>query len=103
VYGATPPPRGWRAGDTSAAQRAIDTSVLEVASHADEVAEVIASTVSYDPRGGVSAAPVIARLDDGRQIAAAAAEDQLAPLAGRSLVGLRVHVSGNPPRYRLTA
>ena len=47
------------------------------------------------PDGAVSAAPVIARLADGRQIAAAAAPGELAALAGRNLVGERVDVSGD--------
>lgn len=101
VYGATPPPSGWRSGDTSGDQRTIDASAVEVAVEADGPGRVLASTVAYDPHGRVSAAPVIARLHDGRHIAAAAAEDELGPLAGRSLVGEPVHIWGSPPRYRL--
>jgi hypothetical protein len=74
-----------------------------VATEADGPAVVAASTVVVGPGGAVSAAPVIARLPDGRQIAAAAApEEELAALAGRNLVGDRIVVSGTPPRYRLS-
>jgi hypothetical protein len=73
-----------------------------VATEADGPAVVAASTVVVGPGGSVSAAPVIARLPDGRQIAAAAAPEELAALAGRNLVGDRIVVSGTPPRYRLS-
>jgi hypothetical protein len=53
------------------------------------------------PDGSVTAAPVIARLADGRQMAMAAAPDELAAVAGRDLVDVRIEVSGTPPRYRL--
>jgi acetyl-CoA C-acetyltransferase len=101
IYGSAPPTRGWRRGDTDEAQRAIDASALAVATEADGPAVVVASTVVAGPGGAVSAAPVIARLPDGRQIAAGAAPDELAALAGRNLVGDRIVVSGSPPRYRL--
>ncbi len=103
VYGATPPPRGWRRADTAAAQRAIDVSAWPVAETVDAAApaRVVASTVAYARDGSVSAAPVIARLGDGRHVAAAAHPDELAPLAGRLLVGQEVMVAGAPPRYRL--
>ena len=101
IYGSAPPPRGWRRGDTDEAQRHIDDSALPVAADATGPAVVVASTVVAGPGGAVSAAPVIARLPDGRQIAAAAAPDELAALAGRNLVGDRIVVSGSPPRYRL--
>ena len=101
VYGAAPPDRGWRRGDTAEAQRAIDSSAVAVATEALGSAVVVASTVAVAPDGDVAAAPVIARLGDGRQIAAAAAPSELAGLAGRSLVGELVDVSGRPPRYRI--
>jgi acetyl-CoA C-acetyltransferase len=103
IYGSAPPARGWRRGQTEEAQRVIDSSALPVATEADGPAVVAASTVVVGPGGAVSAAPVIARLPDGRQIAAAAApEEEFAALAGRNLVGDRIVVSGTPPRYRLS-
>jgi len=101
IYGAAPPQGGWRRGDTGEAQRAIDASAVAVATEARGPAVVVASTVAVAPDGSVSAAPVIARLADGRHIAAAAAPTELAGLAGRNLVGELVDVSGRPPRYRV--
>ncbi len=106
IYGAEPPPRGFSRPDTSAAQAAIDATALEVAEAVDDggvPATVEAATVVHDRTEAVSAAPVIARLDDGRRVAAmcAAPADELASLAGVNLVGQRVAVAGSPPRYRL--
>ncbi len=101
IYGATPPPRGWRRGDTEAAQRVIDASAVPVATEAESHALVVAAAAVAGPGGTVTAAPVIARLPDGRQIAAAAQRSELDALAGRELVGCRIEVSGTPPRYRL--
>ncbi len=103
VYGTSPPARGWRRGDTTAAQRAIDASAVPVAVAVDtgRPAEVVASTVAYARDGAVSAAPVIARLGDGRHVVAAAEEDELPSLSGHNLVGRPVMVAGSPPRYRL--
>ena len=101
VYGARPPAAGWRAGDTGDAQRAIDATAVPVAASAEGRAVVVASTVVADRDGSVRAAPVIARLDDGRHIAAAAVDGERPALAGRNLVGERIAVSGAPPRYRL--
>ncbi len=101
IYGAAPPESGWRRGDTSEAQRAIDASAVPVATEAAGSAVIVASTVAVGHDGTVSAAPVIARLADGRQVVAAAAADELAALTGRNLVGERVDVSGRPPRYRI--
>ncbi|MGA2520136.1 MAG: acetyl-CoA acetyltransferase [Acidimicrobiales bacterium] len=108
VYGATPPPGGWRRADTTAAQRAIDASARPVAEGIDAAdgaapAVVVASTVAYARDGSVSAAPVIARLRDGRHIAAAAVAGELPALAGRFLVGEDVTVTGTPPHYTLGA
>ncbi|HUY21838.1 MAG TPA: hypothetical protein VMV22_05815 [Acidimicrobiales bacterium] len=100
VYGAAPPGQGWRRGDTTDRQRAIDASAVEVATDAGGRAVVVASTVAYGRDGAVTAAPVIARLDDGRHVAAAAAAGELPALAGRNLVGEPVVVAGTPPRYR---
>jgi acetyl-CoA C-acetyltransferase len=101
IYGATPPPHGWRRGNTEEAQRGIDTSAVPVATEARGPAFVVATTVVVGPDGAATAAPVIARLPDGRQIVAAAAPDALPALTGRELVGSRIEVSGMPPHYRL--
>ncbi|HUC38096.1 MAG TPA: hypothetical protein VMR97_13360 [Acidimicrobiales bacterium] len=107
VYGSSPAAGGWRVGDTAAAQREIDATAVEVADAADVAggakrqAEVVAATVTHGRDGEVTAAPVIARLDDGRQVALAVAEGELAALAGRNLVGEKVVFSGSAPRYRV--
>lgn len=102
VYGSEPPPDGFVHGDTAAAQAAIGDSALDVAATAEGSATVDASTVVYDRDGSVSGAPVFARLVDGRRVAAAAHDDDLGPqLAGVSLVGTTIAVTGDPPTYRV--
>jgi acetyl-CoA C-acetyltransferase len=107
VYGDRPNPNGWREGETTDAQRLIDASAVVVADAAEVTrdgmhgATVIASTVSNGRDGEPISAPVIARLDDGRHVALAAGESDLTGLAGRSIVGERVQVSGSPPRYHV--
>lgn len=96
IYGSTPPPGGFARGDTSAAQAGIDADTVEVLADLDGLdapARAEASTVIYDRGGQVSAAPAIARLEDGRRVVVRAAEAELAALAGRSLVGARLRVS----------
>jgi acetyl-CoA C-acetyltransferase len=102
VYGAEPPPRGWRPGDTTAAQAAIDATAVEIATEAAGPAVVVASTVVNGRGGEITAAPVIARLEDGRHIAAAADVSELPCLAARNLVGSRIDVRGPPLRYRIS-
>jgi acetyl-CoA C-acetyltransferase len=102
VYGANPPPRGWRRGDTTEAQAAIDASAVEIATEAAGTAMVIASTVASGRDGDITAAPVIARLGDGRHVAAAADVADLPYLAARNLVGRRIEVDGTPVRYRIS-
>lgn len=103
IYGSTPPPSGYRRGNTAGAQRVIDSSAVEVIAGLDrrEEGTVEASTVLYDRRAGAVAAPAIATLADGRRVVAAAAEDELATLEGQLIVGARVVVEGTPPRYRV--
>jgi acetyl-CoA C-acetyltransferase len=102
IYGTAPPPGGYRRGATSAAQARIDASAIPVAEGVDgEVATVVASTVSYDRGGDVTAAPVVARLRDGRRVVAKISGSDVASLAGRSLVGWTVRVKGRPPTYRI--
>ena len=100
LYGASPPPGGFVLGETDDRQHEIDGSGLAVALGVDGEATVQAATVVYDGES-VGAAPVIASLDDGRRVVAAAAADQLASLAGRNLAGTRIHVESTPPTYRV--
>jgi len=107
VYGSSPPPGGWRRGDTTAAQRSIDASALAVALGADAggPALVEAATVVAGRDGAPGAAPVIARLGDGRRVVAAAEPGELAALATTeptALLGSEIVVAGTPPRYRVT-
>jgi acetyl-CoA C-acetyltransferase len=106
VYSATPPAAGFTMPDTAAAQAAIDDAAVPVAAGLEDgagaAAEVVGATVAYGPGDVPIAAPVIARLEDGRQVAAAAApEVDLGALAGRDLVGGAIRVAGTPPRYRV--
>ncbi|HVM52055.1 MAG TPA: hypothetical protein VM262_02560 [Acidimicrobiales bacterium] len=102
IYGSEPPPAGFRRGDTSADQRAIDASAIPLAvDDAAGGATVDASTVVYASDGSVESVPVIARLDDGRRVAAKAHPGELAGLAGQSLVGARIQVDGSPATFRV--
>ena len=107
VYGSTPPPGGFRRGDTAAAQAAIDASAVEVAETLDaaEPATVVAATVWRGGRGAAARAPVVARLADGRQMALAPADDGVTAAMGAldvpGLVGSSVVVQAGEPRYRL--
>ena len=100
LYGASPPPSGFVNPDLSARQREIDTTALPVAVTAEGEGVVVASTVVYDGESA-ALAPVIATLDDGHRVVAAAAAGQLGSLAGRNLVGQRVRVSGDPLSYEV--
>ena len=102
LYGASPPPHRFVAGDTDERQRQIDATALPVATALDEPAKatVAAATVTYDGEA-VGTAPVFATLDDGRRVAAAASPGALAELAGRNLTGCRVRVAGTPPTYEV--
>ena len=101
LYATAPPPRGFAAADTSAAQAEIDAAALPLALEADGDARVEAGTVVYDRDGSVSSAPVIATLSDGRRAAAQAEPSQLEELAGQSLVGRTIRLQGKPPIYTL--
>jgi len=102
IYGNEPPAAGFVFADTSSAQAEIESSALEVAHEAEGKATVVGGTVVYDRAGDVVAAPVIATLTDGRRVMPVADPSLLAGLAGRSLVGETVHVSGSaPPTYTL--
>jgi acetyl-CoA C-acetyltransferase len=104
VYGSEPPPTGFARGATGAAQVDIDASALPVIDDASSDfradATVEASTVVYH-RDEVVGAPVIARLEDGRRIVAAADPAEHDDLRDRLLVGGLIRVEGWPPRYRV--
>jgi acetyl-CoA C-acetyltransferase len=101
LLGPTPPPDGFRRGDTDADQAVIDASALTVAvdEDIDDDAEVVANTVRYAADGTVEGAPMIGMLADGRRVAAEAHPDLLPALGGRLLIGETVHVRGAPPRW----
>ena len=107
LYGSSPPPGGFRPGDTSADQRRIDASAAEMALQVPDPtpATVVALTVIRDHVGTPTGAPVIARLADGRQLAAAPADDEVTAEIGNrdtpGMVGTPIVVEGHPPRYRL--
>ncbi|HEX4245175.1 MAG TPA: hypothetical protein VHY77_06395 [Acidimicrobiales bacterium] len=107
LYGTTPPPGGFQRGDTSADQAAIDASAKDVALELGEPspATVVAATVTRDHDGAATGAPVIARLLDGRHVAAAPADTDVISAASdtdvSAMVGSRIAVEGSPPRYRL--
>lgn len=103
VYGAAPPPAGFRVGDADDAQPRIDAEALPLADAHEGEARVAGATVVYDRAGEVVAAPAYLQLPDGRRLPAAADPAQLAELAGAHLVDARVHVRGDPPTYRVTA
>ncbi len=102
VYGAEPPPQGYRYGDTTEQQQRIDATALPVEAQPEGEATVAASTVVYD-KGDGSVRTVFAYLDlpGGRRAVATAADDGLQALAGRNLVGARVRVVGSPPQFTL--
>jgi acetyl-CoA C-acetyltransferase len=101
LLGASPPARGFVRGDTDADQARIDASAREVATDdgVDGGATVVANTVVYAADGSVEAAPVVADLDDGRRVAAAADPAVLPDVAGALLVGRRVHVRAASPTW----
>ncbi|NQZ96782.1 MAG: acetyl-CoA acetyltransferase [Myxococcales bacterium] len=101
LYGTSPPPHGFHAADTAAAQARIEDAAPVSSLEATGEARVEGGTVVYARDGSVASAPVIARLDDGRRIVAQAESSLLAELAGQSLVGRRILVAGSPILYRL--
>jgi acetyl-CoA C-acetyltransferase len=100
IYGSEPPAAGFIQADTSAEQAEIKASAIDVTLAAEGDAKVDGGTVVYDRAGEPSSAPIIATLSDGRRVVAVASEQTLPTLAGRTLVGETVRVTGaNPPRY----
>jgi acetyl-CoA C-acetyltransferase len=109
IYGSTPPPQGYRRADTASAQEQINATAVACVKAGDPVeslATVEASAVFYDRDGAAVAAPLIATLDDGRRVAASAAEGEVEAVAGTFLVGAKVAVTSPPaaqaaPEYRV--
>lgn len=104
VYGREPSPHGFRRGDTSAEQEAIDAAELPTVreEEATGAAVVEASTVVYGSDGAVDKVPVVARLEDGRRVMALAAEADRADVAAAgSLIGRTIQVAGTPPTFHL--
>lgn len=104
IYGARPRAGGFRRGDTDDAQAVIAQGALPLVETAEAGAEgvVDGSTIEYAD-GAVAAAPVIARLDDGRRVCARAEPSLLPSLAGDNLVGRRIRLvaSDGSPTYTL--
>jgi acetyl-CoA C-acetyltransferase len=105
VYSSNPPGSGFRIGDTTSAQMDINAGALPLADTAEPGTEgtVDGNTVVYDNDGAVAAAPVIARLDDGRRVCARVESSLLSSLVGELLVGRRIRLvaSDGPPTYEL--
>lgn len=105
VYSSIPPGAGFRIGDTTDAQMDIDAGALALADTAEPGTQgtVDGNTVVYDSDGAVTAAPVIARLDDGRRVCARVESSLLSSLVGELLVGKRIRLvaSDGPPTYEL--
>jgi acetyl-CoA C-acetyltransferase len=107
IYGATPPPGGFRRGDTTEAQATIDATARDVALEVDTptTATVVAATVIREGEGVATGAPLIARLPDGRHMAVAPADDEVIAAMGAldvpGLVGAPVVVEAGSARYRL--
>lgn len=99
VWSATPPPNGFQTPDMSAAQAAIDSTALDVAppGEASGVATIEGYTVVHDREQGPTEAPVFARLDDGRRVAARNTEPDVArSLSGGQHVGRRIELRHGP-------
>ena len=102
VYAATPPARGFRAMNTDAAQERISASARPVAEKPAGEARVVAATVEYARDGSVARAPIFADLPNGERALADADPACLEALAGRSIVGEEVVLSGSGPfLYRI--
>ncbi|MBW2724879.1 MAG: acetyl-CoA acetyltransferase [Deltaproteobacteria bacterium] len=101
IYGTTPPPHDFAQADTADQQEEITAAALPTAIDASGTARVVAGTVVYDRDGTVASAPIVATLEDGRRVAAQAEPSLLNDLAGSSLVGRNVRVSGSPPLYEV--
>ncbi len=106
IYGATPPPDGWRRGDTSARQTEIDETEIPVVPGLDSNSAggtVVASTVIVDNDGEPVNVPAFITLDDGKRAVGTVVDGELAGLKGVNLVGRRVTVEGTPARFHVAS
>lgn len=101
IYGSDVNTRAFIKTDTSEQQKTIDENIIAYTLVAEGEAIIEAGTVMYDRNGQASSAPVFARLEDGRRIAADADAQTLASMAGIELVQRKIYVSGSPLSYRL--
>lgn len=100
IYSNEAPGQAFQRVDTTSEQEMIAASAIEVALAAEGDATVDGGTVVYGRDGSPSSAPIIATLTDGRRVVANAAPECLPGLAGRTLVGETIQVTGaNPPTY----
>jgi acetyl-CoA C-acetyltransferase len=102
IYSNEAPANAFQCVDTPKEQDVIAASALAVALEAEGNATVDGGTVVYGRDGAPASAPIIATLTDGRRVVANASPETLPSLAGRTLVGETVKVSGaNPPIYSI--
>lgn len=105
VYGAKPPPRGFRRVDCSDVETSLREESVEISLEGRGRATVEAMTVFHGRGDTQLAAPVIVRWPDGRRSGAQPADPALpGELVGRSLVGAEVRIAPGDegtPRYEL--
>jgi acetyl-CoA C-acetyltransferase len=103
IYGAKPPPHGWRYDACAPQQRRIDEGALPVATTPSGTARVEGMTVLHDRAGQITGAPIFGRLASGERVVADAAPELAADLNGVSLVGSPVSVQtiDGAPIYEL--
>lgn len=92
IYGASPPPHGWRYDACAFEQQRIDGGALAVATAPSGRAQVEAMTVLHDRAAKATGAPIFGRLASGERVVADAAPQLAADLEGVSLVGSTVSV-----------
>lgn len=95
LYSSEPPKNGWRHGDCTQDQARIDAMAVEVVGpEAEGTATVEAMTVLHDRTGSAVAAPIMARLKDGRRVVASLADSaNPAELSETSLIGRKVQIA----------
>ncbi|MBV1882990.1 MAG: hypothetical protein KUG82_15230 [Pseudomonadales bacterium] len=99
IYGSEPPKGGFCLADTKKEQSEINAAALTVVTEASGKATIVGGTVVYGRDGKVSAAPVVADLESGERVVASADPALLSDLAGESLVGRSITVTGSPVVY----
>lgn len=99
LWSASPPPEGFQAPDTSAAQAAIDDTALDVAPtvEASGPATIDGYTVVHDREAGPAEVPVFARLADGRRVTARTTDHEVArAMSGGQHVGATINLRPGP-------